>query len=195
MLRQAHQQTFESIKIDFRVFVANLELLSNLVVEILEQLSPRLAHRFVDLEAQFELKLIERGLDLVRLAALLIDRADALLEIDAGLNRPENLVARAEHAFEEFEFLREQLIDAFVRFVLAVEEVDDHDVVLLAITMAAPDALFNALGIPGQVVIDDERTELEIDAFRASLGRDHDPAFVAEIVHQAPTAYPRCASR
>src|SRR5487761_67278 len=119
---------FKSVKIDLRIVITDLQLFSDLIIKIFKQLLPCLTHRLVDLEAQFELQLVECRLDLVRLAASLIDRPDPLLEIDARLNRAENLVARAENAFEEFEFLREQLIDALIRFVLAVEKIDDDDV-------------------------------------------------------------------
>ena len=54
---------FKSIEIDLRVFVTDFQLLANLIIEIFKQLLPRLAHRLVDLEAQFELQLIERRLD------------------------------------------------------------------------------------------------------------------------------------
>ena len=59
MLRQAHQQMLKAGKIDLRVIIADLQLLANLVIEIFEQLLPSLAHRLVDLEAQFELQLVE----------------------------------------------------------------------------------------------------------------------------------------
>ena len=67
----------------------------------------------------------------------------------------------------------------------AIKEVDDDDVILLAVTMAAADALLDALRVPRQVVIDDHRAKLEIDALRAGLRRDHDLALVAEIVDES----------
>ena len=74
--------------------------------------------------------------------------------------------------------------DALVGRVLPIEEVHHHDVVLLAVAVAAADALLDALGIPRQVVIHDQRAELEVDALRAGFGGDHDAAFLAEIIHK-----------
>ena len=96
----------------------------------------------------------------------------------------EHLVAGAEHALEELELLGEQLEDALVGLVLPVEEVDDDDVVLLAVAVAAADALLDALRVPRQVVVDDQRAELEVDALRAGLGGDHDAALLAEVVDE-----------
>ena len=50
--------------------------------------------------------------------------------------------------------------------------------------MASPDPLLDSLRIPGQVVVDDHRAELKIDALCRSLGRDHDRRFVAEILDE-----------
>jgi hypothetical protein len=36
----------------------------------------------------------------------------------------------------------------------------------LAVAMAAANALFNALRVPGKVIINDQRTKLQVDAFR-----------------------------
>ncbi len=39
----------------------------------------------------------------------------------------------------------------------------------LSVAMAATDALLDSLGIPGEVVIDDQRAKLKVDAFGARL--------------------------
>ena len=81
-------------------------------------------------------------------------------------------------------FSGEQLEDALVGRIVLVQEVHDDDVVLLAVTMAAPDALFDALRIPRQVVVDDHRAELKVDALGRGFGRDHDRRFVAEVIDE-----------
>ena len=182
--RELHQQALVAVEVGLRGLVPHLELLAHFVVEVLQQLLARARHRFVDLEAQFELELVEGGLDLVGLAAALVDGGDALLEVDAGLDRAEHLVAGAEDALEELELLGQQLEDALVGRVLAVEEVDDHHVVLLAVAVAAADALLDALRVPRQVVVHHQRAELQVDALGAGLGGDHDAALLAEVVHQ-----------
>ena len=61
---------------------------------------------------------------------------------------------------------------------------DHHHVVLLSVAMAPADALLNALRIPRQIVVHDERAELEIDALRPRLRSDHDASLFAEIIHE-----------
>ena len=141
-------------------------------------------HGLVDLQAEFELELVEGGLDLFGLAAALVDGRDAFLEIHAGLDGAEHFVAGTKNTFEEFEFLGQKFEDPLVGGVFAIQKIHHHHVVLLAIAMATADALLDALRVPGQVVIHHQGAELEIDALRARLGGDHDAALLAEIVHQ-----------
>jgi hypothetical protein len=54
-------------------------------------------------------------------------------------------------------------------FVVARDEVNDRDVALLAISMTTPDALLDALRIPGQIVVDNRIAELQVKAFRAGF--------------------------
>ena len=110
MAREAHQKLLETAEIDPRVFFADFQLLADFVVEVFKKFLPRLTHGFIDFEAEFELKLVKCGLDLVRLATLLIDGRYPLFEIDAGFDRPQHLVAGAEYAFKELELLRQELI-------------------------------------------------------------------------------------
>ncbi len=57
-------------------------------------------------------------------------------------------------------------------------------VVLLAVAMAAPDALLDALRIPGQVVVHDRVAELQVEALRAGLGGDEHLRARLELVNQ-----------
>src|SRR6266571_2821080 len=117
--------------------------------------------------------MIEGDFDFLVLAAALIDVVDALLEIHAAFNRPQHFVARAEYALEQLEFLGQQLIHALVGGVFAVEEVYHHYVMFLSVPVTAADALLDALWIPRQIVVNNERAELKVDAFRTSFGGDH----------------------
>ena len=63
---------------------------------------------------------------------------------------------------------------------------------LLPVTMAAANALLDALGIPWQVIVHHESAELEIDALCPGLGGDHDAAFLAEVIDEG-TAHVRRA--
>ncbi len=134
------------------------------------------------------LKLLEGGVDLVGRAALLVDGENAPLEIDTGLDAAQHFVGGTEDAVEEVELLGEQLVDAAVGLVALVEEVDDDDVVLLPVAVAAADALLDALRVPRQVVVDDQRAELQVDAFGRRLGGDHHGGIVAEMLDQCRAA-------
>ena len=54
--------------------------------------------------------------------------------------------------------------------------------------MAAANALFDSLRVPRQVVIDDQRAELQVDTFGSRFGGDHDfrtgTVVLAEVVDQ-----------
>ena len=48
--------------------------------------------------------------------------------------------------------------------------------------MTAPDALFNALRIPGQIVVHHQIAELQVDALGCGLRGNHDAGLIAEIL-------------
>jgi serine protein kinase len=108
------------------------------------------------LQKALELKLFEAGLDFAWVPAVLVDVGDATLEVHTGANRAEHFVAGPEHALEKLKLLRQQFVHTGICLVAAIHEVDHHDVVLLPVAMATPDALFDALRIPRQVVVDDQ---------------------------------------
>jgi hypothetical protein len=58
--------------------------------------------------------------------------------------------------------------------------------------VAAANALFDTLRVPRQVVVDDERAELQVDALGGGLGGDHDvgalPSSCAEVVDERGAA-------
>ena len=181
MLRQAHQLPLKVLEVLVGVLIAELELLAHLVVEILQKLrrAPSWPRRF---PSSAHAGAVEGCLNVGRLAALLVDLGNALLKIHAGLDGAQHLVAGAENALEEPKFLRKELIDALIGFVLAIEKIDHDDIVLLAVAVATANALLDALGIPGQIVIDHQGAELEVDALGARLGGDHNFPAVAKVI-------------
>ncbi len=52
------------------------------------------------------------------------------------------------------------------------DEVEDEAVLLLAVAVDAAHALLQPDGVPGDVVVDHEPAELEVDAFAGGLGGD-----------------------
>ena len=151
---------------------------------MLQQQLPGAHHGVVDLAGKIQLQLFEAGPDGVRIAAGLVDGHDATLEIHTRADGAQHLVAGPEHPFEQLELLRQQIVDAAVGLVAAIDEVDHHHVVLLPVAMATADALLDALRIPRQIVVDDQRAELQIDAFGAGLGGDHHRAALAKVLDQ-----------
>ena len=62
------------------------------------------------------------------------------------------------------------------------DEVEDEAVVLLAVAVDAAHALLQPDGVPGDVVVDHQPAELEVDAFAGGLGGDqHLGGFLAEL--------------
>ena len=159
-------------------------LLHDLLVEVVEQLLASIALALRDLRLHLQLELVELELNLLRAAALLVDGGDALLELHPRLDHAEHLVAGAKDAVEEAELLVEELVDAQVGGVLLVEEVDHHHVVLLTVAVTAPDALLDALRVPGHVVVDDQVAELQVDALGRGLGGNEDDGLIAEVLDE-----------
>ena len=72
---------------------------------------------------------------------------------------------------------------------LVAAEVEDGDIFVLAQPMQAANALLDAHGVPGQIIVDELMAELEVAPFGAALGAHHDPhapqlfAFLPEEAH------------
>ena len=152
-----------------------------------EELFSRLLHGSIDLSLQLELKLIELHFNLIGIPTVLINVSDALLEIDAGFDGAKNLIADTEHTGKKLKFFRQQLEYTLIGSVLAVDEIDHHNVMLLAISMAAPDSLLNSLRVPGQVIVNQQGTELQVDAFGGGLGGNHDSGILTKCIHKGRT--------
>ena len=101
--------------------------------------------------------------------------------------RPRRLqhhVGRVEHPAEQVELGAEYLQSQPLCLVVLGEEVDDRDVALLPIAVAATNALLDALRIPGQIVVHDGVAELHVKALRAGLGGDQHYRAGLEFVDQ-----------
>ena len=145
-------------------------LFNYLLVEVVEKFFTGVTLPCRYFNFKLSLKLVKLELNLFRSAALLIDGGNTLLEINTGFHGSQHFVTGAEYPIEEAELLVEQFIDPFVGCVVLIDEVDHHHIESLTVTMTATDALFNALGIPGQVKIDDQIAELKINAFGSGFG-------------------------
>ena len=162
-------------------FEVDAETGVDVFVEVFEEFAADFGKAGLDGFVEFGAEGLESAGDVFGVAALLVDIEDLAFEVDAGFDSAEDIVGSAKYAAEEVEFLFEEFMNAAVGLIFLVEEVDDNDVMFLAIPVAASDALFNALGVPGEVVVDDERAELEVDAFGGGFGGDEDLAIVAEV--------------
>ena len=92
------------------------------------------------------------------------------------------------------EFLAQQLQNAPISVIALVEKVDDHNVVFLAIAMASTYALFNALGVPRQIVVHDQRAELEVYAFRCGFGCQKNSSLITKMFHERCTNIERAGA-
>ena len=136
-----------------------------------------------DLLLQFFLEVVKFRVDLFGRAAGIVDLRDALFKIDARLDGSQNFVAGSKNTVEELEFFEKELIDALIGSVGFVKEINDNDIVFLAVTVATSDALLDTLRIPREIVVDDQRAELQVHSFRGGLRGNHDGGFVAEVIH------------
>ena len=76
-------------------------------------------------------------------------------------------------------------MDALVGGIAGVDEVDDDDIVLLAVAVAASDSLFDSLRVPREVEVDEEGAELHVDSLGSGLGGDEDGSVVAEVIDES----------
>ncbi len=118
------------------------------------------------------------------IATAFVDVVDPFLKIDSRFDRAEHFVRGAEHAVEQLELLVQQLEHSLVRLVAPIDEVDHHHVMLLAVPMTAADPLLDPLRVPRQVVIHDQRAELQVHPFGRRFGRDHDRRPLRELFDQ-----------
>lgn len=179
----APKALLEKIEIFFALLEVDSEFPVNFVVEVFEQLQFCVVEFLLFLFFKGCFECVECFLNFLCGSALFVNSGNAFFEVNSAFNGSEHFVACTEYSAEEFEFLIEQLVDSLVGRVGFVEEVDDDDVEFLTVAVAATNALFYALGVPGEVVVDDERAELEVDAFGCGFGGDHDGGFVAEPVN------------
>src|SRR5687768_537743 len=93
-------------------------------------------------------------------------------------------IRSVEHLSEQIEFHRQDFEEKELGLVVLGEKVDDGDRVFLAVTMAPPDPLFNALRVPRQVVVDQRLAELKVQALGAGFGGDEDRRSRLELVNQ-----------
>ena len=133
--------------------------------------------------------------DLVERAGAAVDAAEITLEFDRqrrhqklGSVRPrlmQNVVGRVKHSAEQIQLLAQNLEGQPMRLIVPSNEIDHGDIALLAVPMAAPDALLDALRIPRQIVVDNGLAELQVQPFCAGLRANKDLRTRAELVHES----------
>ena len=112
------------------------------------------------------------------------DKADTDDLGRVGARLVQHDVRGVEDLAEEIELLAQDLEREAVRFVVLRDEVDHRDVALLAVPVAAADALLDALRVPRQVVVDDRLAELEVQPLRARFRADEHLRPRAKLVNQ-----------
>ena len=112
---------------------------------------------------------------------MLIDLPDARLNVDV-VSLAKHFVAGAKHVIEQFEFSGKQVKNANIGIVAGVQEIDHNHIIFLTITMAAANALLDTLRVPRKVIIDDQRAELQVQAFGCGFGGNHYISLMLEII-------------
>jgi hypothetical protein len=105
---------------------------------------------------------------------------DDLLEVDIFEEGSDDVVdAFAEPLPHPFELFQESFQDvAFAGF--RIEHIEDEAFAGLAVTVDPAHALLEAVGIPGEVVVDHEAAELEVQTLAGRFGCYHDLRVIAE---------------
>src|SRR5208282_2829106 len=93
------------------------------------------------------------SVDFFRGPAFLVNRKHSLLEIHARFDTAQHFVGSPKNPAEEIELVLKQFVNSPVGLIPFVEEVDDHYIVFLAVTMAATDTLLDPLRIPRKIVV------------------------------------------
>ena len=184
--RQRPEALADPVELGFGIGELEPQPLVDVLVEVLEELPARIVHSRADAARPSP-----PGASGTRRRSLPVCGIPGRWRGFASRNprpdsmRAEHFVGSAEDAVEQAELLGQQLKHAAVGLVALVQEVDDDDVVLLPVAMAAADALLDPLRVPGQIVVDDQRAELQVDAFGRGFGCEHDRRVVAEMLDQA----------
>src|SRR6266446_6234375 len=96
----------------------------------------------------------------------------------------QNVVGRVKDSTEQVQLLAQYLKCQPMRLIVPSDKVDHGDITLLAIPMTASDALFDALRVPRQIVVDNGLAKLQVQPFCASLGADEYLRTRAELVYE-----------
>ena len=96
----------------------------------------------------------------------------------------QDMVGRVEDSTEQIQLLAQNLEGQPMRLIVPGDEVDHGDIPLLAVPMAAPDTLLDALRVPRQIVVDDRLAKLQVQPFCAGLGAYENLRTRAELVHE-----------
>ena len=87
----------------------HLKFFAHFIVKVFQQLAAGAwLIDLIDFQTQFELELVEGGLDFLLLAAALVDGGDALLEIHAAFDGAQHFVAGAKDALEKLKLFGQQ---------------------------------------------------------------------------------------
>src|SRR5271166_2538565 len=96
----------------------------------------------------------------------------------------QNSIGRVQDSTEKIQLLTQDLKSKPMGLVIPCDEVDHGDIALLAIPVASSNALFDALGVPGEIVVDYRFTELQVQALCAGFGADENLRTCTKFVYQ-----------
>lgn len=92
------------------------------------------------------------------------------------------------HAGKLQDALINKLQKADISKIVLVQEVENDDIRLLPLAVAAVDALFDGQRDVRQIIVDDEGTEFQVESFRTDVRRNEDTGFFLETLHHGIVA-------
>ena len=171
-----------------RLIQLEAEPIMHILIKMLDQQMPGFIQAGGNVRLQLALQGRKSPINLSGSPARLINRQNALLKIQATVHAAQDLIGRAKHTIKQLELVRQQFQHPLIGMVAGIDEVDHHHIMLLPVAMTTANPLLNALRVPGQIVVDDQRTELQIDPFRRRLGSDHHISRFTEVINQRSTS-------
>ena len=131
-----------------RIIVIDLEQTMDIFIKVFQNLLADFLQFFGNCGFQFRLKLIKCRLDLFFGTALIVYLQNFHLQSGGVVNLAQHIIRCTENTIKQLELVSKQFVYPFVCCITLVQKVDHNHIIRLPVTVAAANALFNALGIP-----------------------------------------------
>ena len=131
-----------------RIIVIDLEQTMHIFIKVFQNLLADFLQFFGNCGFQFRLKLIKCRLDLFFGTALIVYLQNFHLQSGGVINLAQHIIRCSKDSIKQLELVGKQFVYPFVCRITLVQKVDHNHIVLLPVTVATTNTLFDALGIP-----------------------------------------------